>query len=226
MKKKEWKYTDFINAMILFLSIVSIWIICSVKFELSCISVCLTAKSVDQVNEIAVNLSYSYLAGVILYVLTAAIPFYNKKRIYKNVINGLIYRYYRGVAFPFYSMYSKNEEINNNENIQYYIQNELKTTRALIKDIIPPIDNDLAQRLLEGVIFVDNQLKNDIVIYEEYLSEKQIKIVNKIREHQFVNMISSYSLCSGSKAMKDTFYSQFDDYLKYAVELEQTVDRA
>lgn len=69
---------DNIDFIVSISSIIAIYSILQVKF---CFAFYIgAANNADKINEVIVNLSYSYLAGYVFYILTVKLPFWGTKR--------------------------------------------------------------------------------------------------------------------------------------------------
>ena len=74
-----------VNACLVILSLLCLYAIVTIK--LGWFWTIGVAKNYVQINEIIINLSYSYIAGIVVYLLTIVLPVYFEKKRLRPVIN-------------------------------------------------------------------------------------------------------------------------------------------
>lgn len=71
-----------LNIFIYLIGSISLFCIISINFELIQFS-----STYKPINCILLNLSYGYITGLIIYILTVVIPFYKKRKLYLPILN-------------------------------------------------------------------------------------------------------------------------------------------
>lgn len=228
--RKIWFKLRDLDTWIYLLAILSIWLILHVKLEIVPLVPMsnMTNSFAIGLNEIASNLSYSYLAGLIMYVLTVTIPEYRRRRIYKTLVDHLINSYYERVLYSFFAFYSTKTnviDIDMDESIVYYKTKQNAVSWNLLTKIVQAPDPELDKWRLTTLLDASNDFVGVITFYEKILSNDQLVILNQIRKNGFWNRISDYdTMARGIADMELVFYENYSKYVKLVSNLKKTID--
>ena len=212
---------NLIDTLILILLALSIWAILSIGIKI--IPLIPTSLNVDlqnDLNSIYLNLSYSYIAGLVIYWFTVILPKRGRKKVYIPLINNLISNYYSSSLLVFYLFYYKNESIvdlNKHEIAIRFFKNELKSDIKIIKKIIEKENKDTFLKRSKEEF---REFNKSIIPNEEYLTERQLSIINKIRQGQFIRRMDVYRDFYGWHDTESSFYEEFNMYVTLIDELK------
>lgn len=219
-----------ISTLVYFLGFVSIWGILHIKLKIvDYIPMSnMTEDSAKNLNTVMENLSYSYLAGLIMFFLTVTIPDYKRKMAYKSVINNVIESYYGGILVLFYMFYVAKKDIvdiEDDESIKYYKEGSDKNAWTSLERIANVPDPVLINnRFREIAIITDNFFK-EIIPYEGFLSNEQLIIVNKMKIHRRWWNIIDYSMSlEGIPENEKLFYKELSKHIVYVTDLKKSIN--
>ena len=153
-----------------------------------------TINNADAVNEVLVNLSYSYLAALLFFLLTDSIPYLLNRFRLKSVINNM----YKDIqakclacgksAFPF----DKYDQIviTKNSITQQFSQTSFNTSCALYAAGIHLTILEYIQRAHQ-----ENKktISNILQTYKEYISTEQLDILERMRDPKIESTLIAFS---------------------------------
>ncbi len=224
------KVMKIINGVVYGLGIISIFLIIRIKLKVGgdyYPASFMTEEFASNLNTVMENLSYSYLAGLIMFVLTVTIPEYKRKNVYKTMIDHLVSSYYEKVLFSFYRFYYKKQDVVNIEEeecVKDYKKNKDQKSFTILVRIADVPDPNRDNLNLNSLLVSSNDFLSAIVIYEQYLSNNQLRILNEIRQNSFFAKTSDYSgLVKGDSTMENTFLEGFRKYSELVSELKKSL---
>lgn len=185
-----------VNCLIWIISFICLYIILATKLWI-CIRfpAIFEEDTANKLNDILVNLSYSYIAGVCFYILTVYIPESKKK----NALKFTIYERLRYLKDHYYEvghaiigedLTSENgfkllfKEMTS-ENYEEYINSQKeKLLECSYNKLLPYIE--LRKNIRNEI--------NEIMIYKDYLDAKQIDLLLQIRNSYWFNFINEWGV--------------------------------
>jgi hypothetical protein len=211
---KEW-YDSLIYGFL----IVPIWIIGSIEIEVfPKIPVPEFSEGLcDNFNRFFLNLSYGYIAGIIIYSLTVIIPQHKRNRTVRPLIKNMVLEYYSNLqlfyAILYYSDPSANMPPCKKAEVSKFInkltENNPDVFEAIKERMITTAKGEIKQAV--------NQFKQEITPYEKYLSKTQLEFFISLNMNviylqsvylNFPNDMAEEALrryISGVKKLMDTF---------------------
>lgn len=167
----------------------SIWTLLSLGIDILPL-VSISIMDVDQIeklNNIFLNLAYSYFAGFIIYSLTVTIPEKRKLAINKPLINTIIEDYYNYIATNFFFYYVNNKAIKLRDVDKRFISEfhemlKQKFDLGTLEDSHFRSKKDRSQSI-KNIINSNSDFINKILPLTHYMSDKQQIILNEIRKH-------------------------------------------
>lgn len=144
------------------------------------------AENFERINNVSINISYSYIAGLIFYLFTSTLPYYLKKTKIKAVIKdkeSIIYgRLHECRKAPF-PLGSSCDTVSAQDVVNQY---ENTSIRAYGYFAIPVYDYLRAQRTdIKDVI-------RGLMVYSDYLSTDEYKIIEQINDSLFFSQINVF----------------------------------
>ena len=136
----------------------------------------------QRINAVALNLSYSYIAGLIFYLFTSTLPYYFRKTKVAKIIKekkGLIYGRLQSCAECVYPI-AQDPSYSRQSIVTMY---SLHSIREMGHLGMPIHDHLYAQR--KDIVTTINGL----LIYMDFLSERDIRILEGIKESLFFSYI-------------------------------------
>ncbi len=188
-----------------------------------------TFKKAEQLNSIIINLSYSYIAGLIMYVLTIALPSYLHKQkinviIKENIndIGALLHNLL--VGFPYSKDGVCNPDISNIEECKQILTNvDWNTTNRL------PIYNHIPNKLYQTFHYDYKQLQEYITsflqIYKSDLTATQLLLLNDLSQFKNLSILELIikSNCVMINELGDDIANEFAEKLKTYSKLKNTL---
>jgi hypothetical protein len=210
-----------INSLILIFFVLALWGILSIEVKIiPLIHLSLNEEVTNSLNSVYINLSYSYVAGVLIYLLTVVIPYKNRKRVVLPLIKNLIIKYYKGSLFSFTTFYlnERKEYLENNNDLKEYSK-ELRLNEKLLKALYS--DEAGRKNTLKLVSKEFYEFNVNITSNEDYLSIDQLNILNKLRQDTFIELVDQYIDTMGVDDVNKLFYETFKKYIQLVVELKK-----
>ncbi len=158
----------------------------------------------QNINNILINLSYSYVAGTIFYFLVTTIPFYLRKKkinivvkdrmdIISTSIQTIIFSYDPS-SIKFTAEQIENvdlDRLNEQELLTIFRNSTVFNISNVAKQIDPQTNTTILFTVKQSLQVIDNTIQEILGYYLDYLSEEQIILLNKIKSSAFINMIVS-----------------------------------
>jgi hypothetical protein len=196
------------NICISILLIIAIWIIGSIGLGILPLLPCMVDIEPDKINEMSLNLSYSYIAGCIVYFLTFRLPFLIKRNLSKRLIHITIWNFVVriSVVYGLYFRESQTEKYNS-----YFKQNpDFDILIRTFPDIQEINKDDLLEANIADMSDAYAEFVQNLLDLKEYLTEKQEKLLLEIRQNgiivnirQFHNHVSQKEFDKLMKLMSD-----------------------
>lgn len=146
-----------------------------------------------KINTVLLNLSYSYLAGLIFYIMVTYMPYKQREKKIKpaikikiNAINGKMRDSVRGLR-PI------TEQLPNDITESYLI-GLLSTTSVfgLCGYSITGLNISILQHLRSQRDEIKNIIK-DLLEYKDYMSDNQLSIIEEMRESQYFYLLNAFN---------------------------------
>lgn len=149
-----------------------------------------------KINKIIVNLSYSYLAGLIFYMLTSYVPYIVKRNKMLVTISKKIERIIAGLnesaksVFPIqdYNNLNLTEENLVQQFSSVSISTHCNNTYAYCVYNISVLNYLKSQR--DSII----KIIDGILVYKEYLSANQLETIENIKDYNYFALLNAFSL--------------------------------
>lgn len=222
-----------VNGVILMLLVLSVLTIFSVEFEFQLIKINVSKITCLKINRICLNLSYSFFAGLIMYVLTVLIPRSTRKRIYKPLVVYIIDDYYYRSMFQYFSYCTDRNSFIPLAKDDQYLKNycskmDQKFGRKNIMDG-QMITKSFVERFdsLKTLTEVNRSFINTIIPYEDYLTAKQITIFTKIRKNQFYMYVDAHGngiKDEDSSELNKSLYEAAKSLIKFIDEIHNSTE--
>lgn len=193
----------YINCAIVLITFLTLTVIIVVGLDIRCLKFGSFVNAQD-INSILINLSYSYISGVIFYLLVTAIPFYLRTKKMKIVIKDGINNISKSTqeiifAYSPESIGLSNELIENT-NLDEYTEEKLRrifqgsnifNVSNVVKRVYPGAQTTIQFTARQSFRIIDKAIEEILCCYLDYLSEEQVILLNKIKGSEFRNKISS-----------------------------------
>lgn len=152
-----------------------------------------SSDNADQINQVFINLSYSYITGVLVYFLTIALPKYNEDRKLKPVIKEKIEDIgimLRNMLVGFYQYDGSTElDINNIEACQTLLEST-DWNQANSLPIYKKGQNRLCETFKSDFEVIQEDITRLILCYNLHLSTDQIKFLEKIKSFESYHILA------------------------------------
>ncbi len=188
------KINDLVYANIEYLisisAIIAIYCILQVKFDFAFYIG--PADNADKINEVIVNLSYSYLAGYVFYILTVKLPYWGTKRKIEKPLKSKLDLVLRKCISSMESIYPQSvhgkivlEEdsfVEDFKNISYFQECSIIGMKIPVISYIKAAHEENRKTITE------------ILEYKSWLSADQISMLEQIRSADLPLVITALSL--------------------------------
>ena len=177
-----------INFFLSLITIICIYTIFSVGLDL--IEKIGISDNYEKINNVALNLSYSYIAGLIFYFFISYLPYIQKKKKLNPAINSKI-EYLNDLIKSFIQTFELQEKNINLKTTQNNYIEELIINRSLI-------DSSYYSKMGRNMTNLDfinghkvniQNLITDIITYKEYISSEQVLNLEQIRDSKFFQLL-------------------------------------
>lgn len=165
-------------------------IFCAGVHLLPCVGSC---DNAENVNNVLLNLSYSYLAGGIFYLFTSTLPRWQKAKRYRPIIDEkekIIYEKFVGCmrcVFPMDAL--KYQKLNISSVTSQFAQTDLNRL-CYDQDMYEGMtifDMLIEQR--KGILGIIEELKE----YRDYMPTDELELINKIRDSHYLGLVGVFS---------------------------------
>ena len=183
-------------------------------------------ETIEKLNIVFLNLSYSYLAGYIMYFLTVTVPFYRRRKIFELLINNFIYKYYSSALFTFYLYYYNKKnivDIKENQYVKEFYDRDKELQGKSMDTLGMDSDNEIRSRRLSNLHSEYINFISNMIPYKDYLNAEQLSILNKLQLNNFTIMIESYENIAGISDVDSLFYEKFNEYISLIVSLNKSI---
>lgn len=177
------KLTNYwVEALLAVLLVLSFWAVLSIQiYIIPKIEVNWTQEVCIRVNGFYLNLSYSIIAGFIIYLLTCAFPHYQKKRILKETMRvkmHIIVKIIDNVVLEFSREVGSCSEIDEVK-LKSFLNSKVWTDNIPIFKQMNRISISYISFYCSQANYAIEQVKNLIQTYKDYLSTEQINSLEK-----------------------------------------------
>lgn len=232
-KIKAFDLSVLLKTVFIIVLMLCFWAIFAIQLEIDWLMIIinLSQNVCDNINRLYLNLSYSYVAGYIIYLLTIYFPKkFEKKRlqpIFKQKIHD-IKNGFNCILLEF----SRNTEIKNG---YMEIENARKVLMSKNWTDIMPMYQNLYRANISYISFISEEGKimkkqiNDFIqSYQSFITAKQLCLLEELSNmmifstaHQFSQMTISLEDANGKKSLIDMFI----DALNKMYEIEKAFNR-
>ncbi len=214
-----------VNACLVILSLLCLYAIVTIK--LGWFWTIGVAKNYVQINEIIINLSYSYIAGIVVYLLTIVLPVYFEKKRLRPVINEKI----NDIGTMLANMMAGFPAVGaiNNPNISDIegCEKLLKSANWNTNNLLPIYggNNKLCQTFYFDFESIQTEIGNFISCYKPQLTTPQLLYLEEIRNAGFMSSLSVLikANCVFPKGGADFIVDEFVVKLKTYAKLKATI---
>jgi len=212
---KEW-YDSLIYGFL----IVPIWIIGSIEIEVfPKIPVPEFSEGLcDNFNRFFLNLSYGYIAGIIIYSLTVIIPQHKRNKTMHPLIKNMVVEYYSNLYLYYTILYYNDEAVKMPPCKKAEVSQFINKLTQNNPDVFEAVTEKMITTAKDNIKQADDQFKQEITPYEKYLSKTQLEIFVSLNQNALYlksvylnllpNDIAEEALrryISGVKKLMDTF---------------------
>ncbi|WP_071146702.1 hypothetical protein [Bacteroides ihuae] len=192
-----------VNIVIILITILALIIIVVIGLDVQNLKWGSSANAQD-INSILINLSYSYIAGAIFYFLVTTIPFYLRRKKINIVIKdrlNIISASTQTIIFA-YDPSSINftleqiekidlDRVNEEELLNLFKRSTVFNISNVARQVLPQANSTIFFTVKQLLQKIDKTIEETLSYYFNYLSEEQIILLNKVKNSEFKNMISS-----------------------------------
>lgn len=213
--KKDNKTNQPFKIVLFIIFVLCIWAISTIQLHLfPSINVKWSQELCDNVNNVYINLSYSFMAGFIFYLLTVSFPHIMEKKRIKPVLQQKvndIKNEFRNVLLEF----SRNTQIGDyfiEENARKALMSKLWTNNLPMYKKLYNIDISYIAFIGEVGKNIQKKIINLIQSYQGYLSTEQICLLEELSSMQIFSTANQFSKMpisledeNGKKWLVDSF---------------------
>ncbi len=150
-------------------------------------------ENAEKINQILINLSYSYFAGLFFFLLVTQLPYIYKKAKFKPTINEKI----KNLNYQIFACIQtfETEEIPLNINITKEELSEILNKNGIYTNSFYAIVAGYQMNNFQFLVSTRGMILdiiNSINNYGEYLKEEQIINIERIKDSSFLHLISHY----------------------------------
>lgn len=212
-----YKVVDFLLHKLIPIGLgLSIWAILSIEVQLiPMISCNLSPTIIVGWNRVFLALSYSYIAGLIVYWLTVKLPFENKKKVVLPVVETRI----RGLGVHLsnmnveFRMNNANPEVSDIEGVVALFTTKRWTGKCIMPEHVKC--KNVTDAFFQDYKGLQNKIGQIINDYKNYLTMRQLFLLENLRGGRISGFVLSYE----GTTYTDDFYEKFlqPDYIKLLV---------
>lgn len=236
VKCKDWlksiPYRGF-DIIIIAILILSVYVILVIGLDLDCLKAGLnsTPKKINNINSVLLNLSYSYAAGVFVYMLTVMRPYYKRRKkcaefIYRHVIK---YKEHAMIS-SLYSFYRYDFFKKNKTNMDFFESQDIYHKAFVIsnceKEDLKTLENRLMYTFNEKNTLIDFILNNEDLLPDEVLN--YVMVFKEIECEEKLEVILYVINMQGSKDTESDYrkiYDILDVYISKLNDLEYEIGK-
>lgn len=216
------KFYNIANVLLLFITVVCIYIIGSVG--LSIFPMIGYTSDPIKVNAVILNLSYSYLAGLIFYFLVSYLPYIQRARSIKpaikikiTTIHGKMIDSVRGLS-PL--------TVNNHTNITENSLINLLSNSSVYDPSGYAIAGVNINRL-QHIRLQRDEIKSiikDLMDYKDYLTDVQLILIEKIRESTYFLLLNAFVIpIADNQQIRESLAIEMYKQIQYVEKLKETI---
>lgn len=223
LKLKVEKILEIIFYATLFMSV---WIILSIDLGIiPLIQAEINTETCIKINKILSNLAYSYIAASVFYLITVVLPYRIRLYEIKPVIGRNINKI-RSCIRNILLEYSRETTFNGSdfseENVRKILASKNWTDNMLFLNSLYGISITYIKYIDEEFKVMDKTINETISNYKDYLTEKQIVLLEEIRHMQIRSSVSTFSSLTkvnlehpdGKKYLIDEFVKMINKYIE------------
>lgn len=179
----------------------------------------------ETVNRIILNLSYSYVAALVFYVLTVWLPFEIRKRKLRKPMFDLAEvvcsKFIDSAKSPFSLIESDNIKMEKDVIVSQFRECSIYQNSSL--SILGTNRSVLVH--LKGQRGDIKEILKDILVYKEYLSEKQLLLIEDLKYCTYFSLLYAFQLSSitDNEQIRESLASALFDAWEKAKELKNSL---
>jgi len=150
-------------------------------------------ENAEKVNQVLINLSYSYFAGLFFFLLVTQLPYIYKKEKFKPVINEKV-KNLNSRIFTYVQTFER-VKITQNINITKDELSEIINKNGMYANSFYAIATGYQMNNFQFLVSTREQILgiiSSIKDYKEYINEEKIITIEKIKDSPFLHLISHY----------------------------------
>lgn len=216
------KKISFSQILLIIITVVCFYIIGSAG--LSIFPVLGYVEEPEKTNTVLLNLSYSFIAGLIFYLLVSYMPFNKRRKNVKpaismkiNTIHGKMIDSVRGLS-PLTT--------NNHTNIT----EESLVALLANNSVFDPCGYAIAgvnMTKLQHMRMQRDEIKNivkDLLDYKDYMSDDQLKLLEKIRESTYFSLLNAFAIpITDNQQIRESLAKEMYKQIQNTSKLKSTV---
>lgn len=213
-----------VNLTLYLITILCFYIILSVGLDL--VWKIKFSNNATNINQVCLNLSYSYIAGLIFYFFISYLPFFLAKRKLKSVINFKILNLKKQIE-SYLQTFSSIEIERKIDSVNFNFISKITTNKSL-KD--NSYYSEIMGYKMNNYEFIDEtksrvfDLIDGILTYKQYLSSNQIVILEQVKDSDFFYTIKIYNHPKGNILINlEKFKNQFNNDLWVIIQALQKI---
>ena len=186
-------------------------------------------EKINRINSVYLNLSYSYISGVIVYFFTVICPYYEKNKLYAVYFFHIVSKHKRNAIDIYLSAYLTDEKFDKEKYslINDYFFKKDRESQKNTKCINKYYDEELLSEDLREIIQSKRNLTTDLSSKSEYFSRKVLALFFKFAEDDWEKELENYLGLLNVKAIKENIlypgiHDSLISYIDRLDELENT----
>ncbi len=181
-----------------------------------------------KINNVSLNLAYSYFAGFIIFTLTVTIPQYRRRSINIPLVNKYIQTYFISTTYEFFMFCIENPTLIFDETDKKFMNNFRANLNKQISDnvlnnLLKNRDNNDRYISLTRLVESNSKFINTIIPYEIYLSSTQLVIINEIRKNEISLSVEAYKDFIGVEDIDNLTFKVLKAHVKRVENLNNTI---
>jgi hypothetical protein len=149
-----------------------------------------------KLNDVYLNLSYSYIIGFVIYTLTVLLPEYKRKEKYLPLIENIVNDTYSKFLHNYYMFAVGNDDLKLNSDEEISMKNirqtlDEKYTHSTLEFITKKIDYKNRGAMIKGFQDYYEIFIKEMIPIENFLSAEQVQIFNQIRQSKTLEHLES-----------------------------------
>ncbi|NDV77850.1 hypothetical protein [Dysgonomonas sp. 511] len=223
----------YINYILALPTLISLYIIFTIELDIQILKFG-ALENADKINKILINISYSYFAGLVFYLLVTYIPYYEKRKKAEYAIAYFIDMIYHKSFAPFSYLNNGCETPNIN-----YKMLDVETLKNILsnKTLSSHVNNDPKLKTIHSALLVNRKETKEIIIdlfaYMEFLTGDQIQLLSKLANSNYYILLNApylpdvgEDICNRDLSTWVEFYNSLIDFNSLVHKLYDSIDNS